>query len=151
MKVEWRVRVGILLLKHLHVCCDFCDLRFTFQFTFISGPYKTHYPPPHPLLPLPLPLHPSFSTHSSSPHPSPHSCPHISRRIQLDKALTCVWLVAVVALPEVLGVLDDRDTGHADHHRVRASIQRRGCGDAMVDMMEGAGRILLPADHCHGT
>lgn len=43
--------------------------------------------------------------------------------IQHNFSETRVWLVAVVTLPEVLGVLDDGDAGHADHHRVRASVQ----------------------------
>lgn len=38
--------------------------------------------------------------------------------------LTCVWLVAVVSLTEVLGVLNDRDASHADDHCVRPGIQR---------------------------
>lgn len=59
--------------------------------------------------------------------------------------------MAVVTLSEVLGVLDDRNAGHADHHRVRASVQGRGRRDAVVDVVEGTGRILLAADHCHGT
>lgn len=54
-------------------------------------------------------------------------------------ALTRVWLVAVVTLSEVLGVLDDGDARHADHHRVRAGVQRRGRRDAVVDVVERAG------------
>lgn len=53
--------------------------------------------------------------------------------------LTCVWLVAAVSLAEVLGVLDDRDAGHADDHCIGPCVQRRGCGDAMVDVVQGAG------------
>lgn len=37
--------------------------------------------------------------------------------------LTRVWLVAVVSLTEVLGVLNDRDAGHADDHRVWPGVQ----------------------------
>lgn len=53
--------------------------------------------------------------------------------------LTRVWLVAVVSLAEVLGILNDRDTGHADDHRVRPGVQRGGRGDAMVDVVQRAG------------
>ena len=65
--------------------------------------------------------------------------------------LTCVWLVAVVSLTEVLGILNDRDAGHADDHRIWPGVQRRGRGDAMVDVMQGTSRVLLTADDSHGT
>lgn len=38
--------------------------------------------------------------------------------------LTCVWLVAIVTLTEVLRVLNDWDAGHTNDHCVRPSIQR---------------------------
>lgn len=86
----------------------------------------------------------------SFPHP-PNPSPGPRRGLRSDRALTRVWLVAVVTLSEVLRVLDDRNAGHADHHRVRASVQGWGRRDAVVDVMEGTGWILLSADHCHRT
>lgn len=65
--------------------------------------------------------------------------------------LTGGRLVTVVPMPEVLRVLDDRDPGHANDHGIRSSIQGARCDDAMVDMMEGACRVLLSTDHRHGT
>lgn len=53
--------------------------------------------------------------------------------------LTCIWLVAIVSLTEVLGVLNDWDAGHTNDHCVRPSVQRRRCGDAMVDVVQWAG------------
>lgn len=44
--------------------------------------------------------------------------------IQHNFSETCVWLVAIVTLTEVLGVLNDWDAGHANDHCVRPSIQR---------------------------
>ena len=65
--------------------------------------------------------------------------------------LTCVWLVAVMSLAEVLRILDDWDPGHTDDHRVWPGVQRRGRGDAMVDVMQGASRVLLATDDSHRT
>lgn len=47
--------------------------------------------------------------------------------------------MAVVPLSEVLGVLDDGDARHADHHRVGAGVQRRRSRDAVVDVVQRAG------------
>ena len=90
------------------------------------------------------------SSSPSFPHP-PNPFPGPRRGLQPNRALTRVWLVAVVTLSEVLWVLDDGNAGHADHHRVWASIQGRGRRDAVVDVVEGTSWILLSADHCHGT
>lgn len=87
---------------------------------------------------------PSYVAYCRTTRPSPEG-PHSAA------VLTCVWLVAVVSLTEVLGVLNDRDARHADHHRVRPGVQGRGRGDAVVDVVQRAGRVLLAADDGHGT
>lgn len=84
------------------------------------SPRKVPEPQLGGLLPWPLPCPPQKGQHSTP-------------------VLTRVWLVAVVSLTEVLGVLNDWDPGHADDHRVWPSVQRRGCGDAMVDVVQRAG------------
>ena len=65
--------------------------------------------------------------------------------------LTGGRLVAGVSVSEVLRVLDDGDARHPDDHGVRAGLQRARADDAMVDVMEGAGRVLLATDHCNWT
>lgn len=65
--------------------------------------------------------------------------------------LTCVWLVAIVSLTEILGVLNDWNSSHANDHCIRPSIQRWRCSDAMVDMVQWAGWVLLPTDNSHRT
>lgn len=65
--------------------------------------------------------------------------------------LTSGGLVAVVPVPEILWVLDHWDTGHSDHHGVWPSVQGTRGYDAVIDVMEGAGRVFFTADHSHGS
>ena len=54
-------------------------------------------------------------------------------------------------MSEVLGVLDDGDARHPDDHGVGAGLQRARADDAVVDVVEGAGRVLLATDHRYRT
>lgn len=65
--------------------------------------------------------------------------------------LTSGGLVAVVPVPEILWVLDHWDTGHTDHHSVWPSVQGTRSYDAVIDVVEGAGRVFFTADHSHGS
>lgn len=71
--------------------------------------------------------------------------------VQHNFSETCVWLVAIVSLSEILWVFNDRDTGHADDNSILPSIKRRGSCNAVVNVVKRAGRVFLTTDHSNGT
>lgn len=69
----------------------------------------------------------------------------------MDWWLTGCWLVAVVAVSEVLGILHHWDARHPYDNRIRTRIQSTRGDDPVVDMMERAGRVFLATDHSNWT
>lgn len=141
----WLVVLAIRLLKCLHVSCAFLT-GHEIHFWFLDHTRPTFFPHDptslkclHSLLFLTNLFFPALLLSWKN------------KGRETVNTLTCIWLVTVVALPEVLWVLDDGDTGHANHYCVWASIQRRRSRDAVVDVMKRAGRIFFPTDHSHRT
>lgn len=54
-------------------------------------------------------------------------------------------------MSEVLRVLHDGDAGHPDDDRIRTRVQGARGDNPVVDVMKGAGRVFLTADHGYGT